>query len=381
MSQIHPRDTVIVDSARTAIGQPNGILKHLNEEQISASLIQNFIQKYDFDYQEIEDFIWGSASTHSIDLARRIVLSTQLPVTLTAQTVQRLQGSSMQAVHTAAAQIATQQGDIFLVGGAGTCSSLNHSNHPLVKYAHASLDPMYSDEFLAHINQISREAQDQLALQSQQKAWLAQQRGNFKSEIIPIQGVNENGSISFCDTDELIAQDLTFATLKTRPTIYNQRTDHTLTLGNTARHGIGASALLLMSAERAHSLGFKPKAVIRAMAIGACDPAIASYAAVPAIQKALKRAGRQIEDIETFEIDEPSAAAHLAIIKNLNLMQKQDRINMYGGSIARGQVMGSTGTQMLTTLLHVMEHKNTTLGLAALSMDLGQAIATMIERV
>lgn len=377
MSKLHPRDTVIIDAVRTAIGQPQGVLQHLNAEQLSAATLQQLIQRHEFDLNEIEDFIWGSADVIS---ARRIALAAQLPVTVTGQVIQHLQGSSMQALHAAAAQIATEQGHIFIVGGVGVTPSQVMPSAPIAGYAHASFNPLYSDEFLAHLNQISREAQDQLALQSQQKAWLAQQRGHFQAEIVPIQGLSNHGFMTTCHTDELITQDLTFASLKTLPTIHQQH-HATLTVGNTANQGIGASALLLMSAEHAQSLGLKPKAVIRAMAVAACDPAIASYATVPAIQKALKRAGRTIEEIHTFELDEHSAAAHLSIVKNLNLTQRQDRINMYGGAIALGQVMGSSGTQMLTTLLHIMEHKNTTLGLAALSMDLGQGIATVIERI
>ena len=390
MTTLNPRDVVIVDGVRTAMGKTkNGMFRHVRADNLSAALVRGLLARHDFDHHEIEDVIWGTVNQtleQGWNIARHIGLLAGLPKQVAGQTVNRLCGSSMQAIHTAAAQIATNQGDIFIIGG------VEHMGHvgmmhgvdlnPLASkhYAKASNMMGLTAEMLGRMNGITREAQDVFGVNSHKKAWQATIEGRFKNEIVGIEGHDENGYLQLCDTDEVIRADANLEAFQALRPVFDPA-GGSITAATASALSDGASAMLLMSAERAQSLGLKPRAAIRAMAVAGCDAAIMGYGPVPATQKALKRAGLAIDDIQTVELNEAFAAQGLSVLKGLGLYDKQDIVNLNGGAIALGHPLGCSGARITTTLLNVMEQEDTQLGLATMCIGLGQGIATIIERV
>lgn len=201
-----------------------------------------------------------------------------------------------------------------------------------------------------------------------------------KNEIIGVEGHDANGFKILCDIDEVIRPDANLEAFQALRPAFDPK-GGTVTAATSSALSDGASAMLLMSAERAQALGLKPRAVIRSMAVAGCDAAIMGYGPVPATQKALKRAGLSIADIQTFELNEAFAAQGLSVLKGLGIYDQQDRVNLNGGAIALGHPLGCSGARITTTLLNVMEQQDTQIGLATMCIGLGQGIATIIERV
>lgn len=390
MTNLNPRDVVIVDGVRTAMGKSkNGMFRNVRADNMSADLLKGLLARNEFDVNEIEDVIWGAVNQtleQGWNIARHIVLLADLPKTVAGQTVNRLCGSSMQAIHTAAAQIATNQGDIFVIGGVEHMGHVNMMHgvdlNPLASkhYAKASNMMGLTAEMLGRLNGITREEQDEFGVNSHKKAWAATEAGRFKNEIIGINGHDENGFLQRCDIDEVIRPDANLEAFKALRPVFDPK-GGTVTAATSSALSDGASAMLLMSAQRAKDLGLKPRAVIRSMAVAGCDAAIMGYGPVPATQKALKRAGLDIADIQTVELNEAFAAQGLSVLKGLGLYDKQDIVNLNGGAIALGHPLGCSGARITTTLLNVMEQQDTQIGLATMCIGLGQGIATVIERV
>lgn len=390
MANLNPRDVVIVDGVRTAMGKSkNGMFRNVRADNMSAELIRGLLARNQFDVNEIEDVIWGAVNQtleQGWNIARHIVLLADLPKQVAGQTVNRLCGSSMQALHTAAAQIATNQGDIFIIGGVehmGHVSMMHGVDlNPLASkhYAKASNMMGLTAEMLGRMNNISREEQDEFGVNSHKKAWAATEAGRFKNEIVAIAGHDENGFLKMCDIDEVIRPDANLAAFQALKPVFDPK-GGSITAATSSALSDGASAMLLMSAQKAQDLGLKPRAVIRSMAVSGCDAAIMGYGPVPATQKALKRAGLSINDIQTVELNEAFAAQGLSVLKGLGLYDKQDIVNLNGGAIALGHPLGCSGSRITTTLLNVMEQQDTQLGLATMCIGLGQGIATVIERV
>ncbi|GAC1373687.1 MAG: acetyl-CoA C-acyltransferase FadA [Aquirhabdus sp.] len=390
MTTLNPRDVVIVDGVRSAMGRcKNGMFRNVRADSLSAELVRALlIRNPGFDPNEVEDVIWGCVNQtleQGMNIARNIGLLADLPKTVAGQTVNRLCGSSMQAIHTAAAQIATNQGDIFIIGGVehmghvGMMHGIDLNPEASKHYAKASNMMGLTAELLGRMNGISREMQDAFGAESHRRAWAATQEGRYKNEIIGVEGHDENGFRVLCEIDEVIRPETTAASLAALRPAFDPR--GTVTAGTSSALSDGASAMLLMSAAKAQSLGLKPRAVIRSMAVAGCDAAIMGYGPVPATQKALKRAGLTMNDIQTIELNEAFAAQGLAVMKGLDLLDKQDKVNLNGGAIALGHPLGCSGARITTTLLNVMEQQGTQIGLATMCIGLGQGIATIIERV
>ena len=204
--------------------------------------------------------------------------------------------------------------------------------------------------------------------------------GRFKNEIVGIEGHDEAGRLQLCTVDEVIRPDATMEQMQKLRPAFDPK-GGTVTAATSSALSDGASAMLVMSAQKAKDLGLKPRARIRSMAIAGCDAAIMGYGPVPATQKALKRAGLSLDDIQTIELNEAFAAQSLAVIKSMGLQDKQDIININGGAIALGHPLGCSGARITVTLLNAMEQMDTEVGLATMCIGLGQGIATIIERV
>lgn len=389
---LNPKDVVIVDGVRTAMGRSRaGQFRNVRADSMSAELVKALLKRNPgVDASLIEDVIWGCVNQtleQGMNIGRNVSILAELPRTVPGQTVNRLCGSSMQALHTAAAQIMTHQGDVFVIGG------VEHMGH--VQMTHGvDINPAASKvvakasnmmgltaEMLGRMHGISRQMQDEFALRSHKKAWEATLEGRFRNEIVPIEGHDSDGLRIVCDIDEVIRQDATLEALASLRPAFDPKSG-TVTAGTSSALSDGASAMLVMSAERAAALGLKPRARIRSMAVAGCDAAIMGYGPVPATLKALQRAGLTIEDIQIAELNEAFAAQSLPVLKDLKLIDKvEEKVNLNGGAIALGHPLGCSGARITTTLLNVMEWKDAQFGLATMCIGLGQGIATIIERI
>ena len=247
--------------------------------------------------------------------------------------------------------------------------------------AKASMMMGVTAEMLGRMHKISREQQDEFALRSHKRAHDAAVNGRFDKEIVPIEGHDETGAFKLIENDEVIREDATLEALASLRPAFVPKVG-TVTAGSSSAIADGASAMLLMSGEKANSLGLKPLAKVRSMAVSGCDPAIMGYGPVPATKKALKRAGMSIDDIDHVELNEAFAAQSLPVLKDLGLSDKvDDKVNLNGGAIALGHPLGCSGTRISTTLLNVMQQQDSEIGLATMCIGMGQGIATVFERL
>lgn len=386
------KEVVIVDAVRTPMGRSKGgMFRNVRAETLSAEVIRALLKRNPaVNPAEIEDVIWGCVQQtleQGYNHARFAALMTDIPHSVSAQTVNRLCGSSMTALHTAAMSIMAGMGDIFVVGG------VEHMGHvPMThgvdinpeesKYVAKAAGMMgLTAEMLGKMHKISREAQDQFAMRSHQKAHEATVAGRFKKEIIAMEGHDENGFLKSFDFDEVIRPETNMESLSKLKPAFDPK-NGTVTAGNSSAISDGASGLLVMSLERAKALGLTPMAKIRAMASAGCDPSIMGYGPVPAVKKALKRAGMQISDIQLFELNEAFAAQSLPVVKDLGILDHMDeKVNLNGGAIALGHPLGCSGSRIIGTLLHLMNDKKANTGVATMCIGFGQGIATVFEKV
>ncbi len=391
---LNPRDAVIVDYARSAMGRSkNGCFRNVRADDLSAAVIRGMLARNEaLDPSEIDDLIWGSViqrGEQGMNLARMIVLNAELPHTVPGQTVNRLCGSSMSALQTAAANIMADVGDVYLVGGVEHLGHLpmmdpiNVDPNPRMGRSVAKAAGMMgmTAEYLAMIHGISREDQDRFGVRSHHLAHKATVEGKFEREIIPIDGHDENGALVSVTTDETIRPETSMEGLAQLKPSFNPN-GGTVTPGQSSQISDGASAMLMMSAERAKALGMTPIARVTAMTVAGVDPSIMGYGPVPSTQKALKKLGMTIEDIEMVELNEAFAAQALPVLKDLGLLeQMEDKVNLHGGAIALGHPFGCSGTRITGSLLNVMEDRDLTVGVATMCVGLGQGITTVVERV
>ena len=389
---LNPNDVVIVDAVRTPMGKSKGgSFRNVRAEELSASVMRGLLARNPaVDAAEIEDIIWGCVNQtkeQGFNIGRNSAVLAGIPHTVAAQTVNRLCGSSMSALHTAAQAIMSGNGDIFMVGGVEHMGHLDilHGidiNPQMSKQvAKAALMMGMTAEMLGKMNQISREDQDALGARSHQLAHKASVEGKFDNEIVAVEGHDENGFKTLLSRDEVIRPETTVETLSTLRPVFVPKVG-TVTAGTSSAFSDGASGMLMMSAAKAQELGLKPRAKVRSMAVAGCDPSIMGYGPVPATQKALKRAGLTIDDIDYFELNEAFAAQALAVLKGLKLLDKvDDKVNLHGGAIALGHPLGCSGTRISGTLLNVMEQNDGELGLATMCVGMGQGITTVFERL
>ena len=389
---LNPRDVVIVDFVRTPMGRAKGGMhRHTRADNLSATLIDGLLARNpQLNPAEVDDVIWGCVNQtleQGWNIARMATLLTRLPITCPAQTVSRLCGSSMSALHTAAQAIMADCGDVYLVGGVEHMGhvGMTHGIDPnpqLSLYAAKASGMMgLTAEVLSKMHGITREQQDQFGLRSHQRAWQATQEGRFAGEILPTQGFDEQGFLKVFAHDETIRPESTLAGLAALKPVFDPK-NGTVTAGTSSQITDGASCLLVMSAQRARDWGMTPMAKIRAMAVVGVDPAIMGYGPVPATQKALKRAGLTLADIDQIELNEAFAAQALAVLKDLKLLEQiDDKVNLNGGAIALGHPFGCSGARISGTLLNVMQQRGGTLGVATMCIGLGQGITTVFERV
>lgn len=390
--KLDPRDAVIVDGIRTPMAKSKGgAYRNVRAEELSARLIDALFERNaGVQPAEVEDVIWGCVNQtleQGWNVARNAALISVLPHSTCAQTVNRLCGSSMSALHTAAMAIQSDNGDQFIVGGVEHMGHVGmvHGVDPNPKaskhIAKAAWMMGVTAEVLAKMHGIDRARQDAFAVRSHALAEKARTGGGFANEIVPIEGHDAQGMKVLIEHDETIRPDTTVEGLSQLRPVFDPA-NGTVTAGTSSQISDGASAMLIMSAEKALSLNLKIRARVRSMAYAGVDPSIMGYGPVPASLKALKKAGLSIADIDCVELNEAFAAQSLPVIKDLKLGDVvESKVNLKGGAIALGHPLGCSGTRITTTLLNNMEDTDSTLGLATMCIGLGQGIATVLERV
>jgi 3-oxoadipyl-CoA thiolase len=396
------RDVVILDGVRSPIGRYGGALRDVRPDDLAARMIEAVVQRNNLDPGTIEDVVMGctnQAGEDNRNVARMAVLLAGLPDTVPGHTVNRLCGSGMQAVHAAAHAIACGDGDVYLAGGV---ESMTRAPFVLGKPAQAfprgtqvlqdttigwrfpnprleERFPLYSmgetAENVAERYGISREEQDEFAVESQHRAVAAQRDGRFADEIVPVTAPRPRGGAATVDLDEHPRPDTTFEALSAlRPAF---RPGGTVTAGNSSGINDGAACLLVASAEWAEREGRRPLARVAAMAAAGVDPSYMGIGPVPATQKALRRAGRTLDEIDLVELNEAFAAQVLACVRDLGI--DRSRLNPNGGAIALGHPIGASGARILVTLIHEMGRRHARWGLATMCIGVGQGIATIVE--
>lgn len=396
------KEVVIVDAVRTPIGRYNGSLKYVRPDDLASVVIQAIIDRQPkLPIDAINEVILGNANgagEENRNVARMSLLLAGLPVHVTGTTVNRLCGSGMDAVHMAARAIMVGDGDIYIAGGTESMTrapyvlpksefAFQRGNKTLLdttigwRFTNPRLEAMYgadsmpqTAENVAKQFQITREEQDDFAYASQMKAKAAIEANKFYHELTPVKYMFK-GEEKVVDKDEHPRPATTREKLASLQPLFS---GGTVTAGNASGINDGASALLLMSKEKAEQLGVEPMARYIASGTSGVEPSIMGIGPIEASKKALQRANLQIENVDLVELNEAFASQSIACMKQLEL--NPEIVNVNGGSIAFGHPLGASGARILTTLLHEMNRRNSKYALATMCIGVGQGIATVIEK-
>jgi 3-oxoadipyl-CoA thiolase len=396
-------EAVILSAVRTPIGRYGGSLKDVRPDDMAALVITEAVRRAGIDAASIEDVLLGCANQAGEDnrnVARMALLLAGLPVHVAGQTINRLCGSGLQAINSAAQAIQTGMGDTFVAGGVESMSRapfvINKADsafsrnmkledstlgwrfvNPKLAAAHYPYSMGETAENVAEKYDVSREDQDKFALRSQQRAIAAQKAGRLADEIIPVTIPQKKGEPLVVSLDEHPRADTTLEKLAALKPAF--RKGGTVTAGNASGINDGAAALVLMALGRAQELGLQPRARIIASAVAGVDPAYMGLGPIPATRKVLQRAGLTINDMDLIELNEAFAAQSLQCVRELEI--DTEKLNVNGGAIAIGHPLGCSGARLVTTLLYELERRNGRYGLATMCIGVGQGIATIIERM
>lgn len=384
------KTAVVIDCVRTPIGRAHkdrGLFRDVRSDDLAVACVKALIERTGIDSSEIEDVVMGNTQQtgeQGLNAARSIALMAGMPMHAGGATINRLCGSSLQALNQAAHAIQSGAEDVHVVGG------FEHMQHLPMDHG-INLNPKLfrrtskgalmmgvTAEFLAQTQAISRRDQDEFALRSHRLAAAATSAGEFNKEIIPVYGRDEEGNRILADRDQCVREDTSLEALGQLEPAFMPKVG-TVTAGNSSPLNDGASAMLVMSEEKAAALGLKPLVRVRATAVVGVEPAVMGTGPVPATEKVLQRAGVSLDDIDLIELNEAFAAQALACVRLLNL--DVEKVNVRGGAIAIGHPLGASGARIATTLIHSMLDRNANLGLATMCIGLGQGIATVFERV
>lgn len=398
------RRAAVVCALRTPIGRYGGSLASIRPDDLAAHVIRAVVERSKIDPGLIDDVYFGAANQSGEDnrnVARMAALLAGLPETVPGSTVNRLCASGLDAINIAARMIEANHGDIFIAGGVESMSRapyvLSKSDsafgrsqemydtsigwrfiNPKLSELHHPFPMGETAENVARKYNISREDQDQFAISSQQKWAKAHAQGLFTDEIVPISIPQRKGNPVVVDTDEHPRPEMTLEKLSTLRPVFANDDAGTVTAGNSSGVNDGASALLLVEESKAKELGLTPLAFVGMSSAAGVDPALMGVGPVPAIQKALHRAGLTLKDIDLIELNEAFAAQSIACARELDI--DQSKLNVKGGAIAVGHPLGCSGARIATTLIHEMVRTDVKHGLAALCVGVGQGLATIFDR-
>jgi 3-oxoadipyl-CoA thiolase len=399
------REAWIVEAVRTPIGRYGGALASVRPDDLAALAIRAVVDRSGVDPTLIEDVILGCANQAGEDnrnVARMAVLLAGLAIEVAGQTVNRLCGSGLQAINSAAHAIAVGDGDVFIGGGV---ESMTRAPYVMAKPENAwdrgprelqdtTLGWRFINPKLAEMHYpysmgetaengaerwgVSRERQDAFALESHRRSVAAIEGGRFDEQIVPVEVQGRKGEVTVIERDEHPRADTSIEALgKLRPAF--KRDGGSVTAGNSSGINDGASAVLLVEAGRARDLGLRPMARIVSTAVAGVDPAVMGVGPVPATRKALQRAGIGVDDLDLVELNEAFASQSLVCIDELGL--DPATVNVNGGAIALGHPLGMSGGRLITMLTHELRRTGGRYGLATMCIGVGQGIATVVERM
>ncbi|MFI5208971.1 MAG: thiolase family protein [Gemmatimonadales bacterium] len=396
-------EAYITAAVRTPIGRAGGILSEVRPDDLAAVAVKAVVERAGIAPATIDDVIFGCANQAGEDnrnVARMAVLLAGLPVDVPGQTVNRLCGSGLQAVIAASQAIRAGEGDCFVAGGVESMTrapyvllksgtAWNRTPPPLAdttvgwRFVNARLNTEWTislgetAEKVARQYGITRAEQDAFAVESQRRAQAAITGGHFRDEIVPVPVPDKGGATTLVSIDEPPRADVTIGGLaKMKPAFLK---DGTVTAGSSSGINDGASALTLLSAAALARTGAKPLARIVTTAVAGVDPSVMGIGPVPAVRKALARAGLEAKNLDLVELNEAFAAQSIACIRDLGL--DPARVNVSGGAIALGHPLGASGARILTTLVHGLQRTRGRYGLASMCIGVGQGIAVIVERI
>ncbi|HET9417637.1 MAG TPA: thiolase family protein [Candidatus Limnocylindria bacterium] len=403
MSRDPARTPVIVDGLRTPFGRYGGALKDVRPDDMAAHVIRALVERTGLDPAEIDDVILGAANQAGEDnrnVGRMAALLGGLPVEVAGQTVNRLCGSGLQAVVSAAHAIAYGDGHVFIAGGV---ESMTRAPFVMAKPSAAFprgeqtaydttlgwrfTNPRLADAYYPYSMGetaenvvercgVSREDQDAFALTSQQRWADAHAAGRFADEVVPID-VPDGKATRTVDTDEHPRPDASMESLATLKPAFKRDATGSVTAGNSSGINDGAAAVLVMSEARAGEMGMRPMARMVASAVAGVDPAAMGLGPIPASRRALERAGIGVDDLDLVELNEAFAAQAVPVMRELGLDAVKTNVN--GGAIAIGHPLGASGARLTATLLHEMRRRGARYGLATMCIGVGQGIAAVFE--
>ncbi|MDR7074039.1 thiolase family protein [Fictibacillus barbaricus] len=377
------REAVIVDGIRTATGRKNGALKDTRPDDLAAIVLKKLIERTGIDPQLVEDVILGcvtQSGEQAGDIARVSALIAGLPIEVPGTTIDRQCGSSQQAVHFAAQAILSGDMDVVIAGGVESMSRVPMGSNyqgagfnPALKERYEIIHQGLSAERIAEKFGFTRDDLDRFSLESHEKALRAQKEGYFKHEIVPVELTD--GSVF--DTDSGPRAETSLEALGSLKPAFTE--DGVIHAGNASQISDGASAILLMSREKAEELGLKPRFKVHTRVVVGSDPTLMLTGPIPATQKALEKSGLSLDDIDIFEVNEAFASVALAWLKETGADPK--KLNPNGGAIALGHPLGGSGARLMVTLMHELERTGGRYGLQTMCEGHGMANATIIERL
>jgi 3-oxoadipyl-CoA thiolase len=397
------RDVYIVDGVRTPMGRFAGALAPVRPDDLAAHVISALVQRNAAPVDQIDDVVWGAANQAGEDnrnVARMASLLAGLPVEVPGATVNRLCGSGLEAVNCGYREIRCEEAELIIAGGS---ESMTRAPFVLAKseqafgrkaeihdtsigwrFVNPRMRALYGTHAMGETAEIvgreygiTRDEQDEFALESHQRAIRARDSGAFDDEIVPVTVPQRKGEPTIVERDEPPRPDSSIEKLSRLAPAFAE--EGSVTAGNSSGINDGAAALLLASEASVTEHGWRPQVKIVTSAVAGVEPRVMGIGPVHATRKALKRAGLSVEDIDLIELNEAFAAQSLACIEELGL--DRAKVNVNGGAIALGHPLGCSGARILTTLIHEMERREVRYGLATMCIGVGQGIATIVERV
>ena len=381
------REVVIIDGVRTAVGRKGGAFLNYRADDLAAVVLEELMHRTKVEKTEVEDVILGcvtQVNEQGGNIARTAALIAGFPPHVPGVTIDRQCGSSQQAIHFAAQAIAAGDMDIVIAGGVESMSRAPMFSNIGKTKPSKKLQDKYeivnqgvSSEKIADKWQLTRKELDTYSLESHKKALHAIEKGNFEAEIHPVEVEDAVGNRQIIKVDEGPRTDTSIEALSNLKAVFQE--SGKITAGNASQMSDGASAVLLMSGEKANELGLKPKARIVAKVVIGSDPTLMLTGPIEATKRVLEKAGLTIEDMDRYEVNEAFAPVPLAWLRETDA--DPNKLNVNGGAIALGHPLGATGTKLMTSLLYELERINGRYGLLAICEGMGMANATIIERI
>jgi 3-oxoadipyl-CoA thiolase len=397
------REAWIVAAVRTPIGRRDGALRGVRPDDLAALAVRAAVERSGIEPELVDDVVLGNANGAGEDnrnVARMAALLAGLPVEVAGQTVNRLCGSGLQAVNSAAHTIMAGDGEVMVAGGVESMSRAPivelqpHPDDPTAeperagsalgwRFVNPRMHAAYpvvslgeTAEIVADRWGITREEQDAFAVESQARAAAAIEAGRFDQQIVAVEAPTAGGGTTLVDQDEHPRPGTTAEKLAGLKPVFREA--GTVTAGNASGINDGAAALVLVESERARALGLRPLARVVSTAVAGVDPAVMGIGPVPATRLALARAGLTVGDIDLVELNEAFASQSIACLRELEL--DPARVNVNGGAIALGHPLGMSGARLMTMLVHELDARDARYGLATMCIGVGQGIATVVER-